>query len=73
MTVGFLSTAAFIAGLPLVPFWGAWADRYSRKAIIVRSAAVETVLFLLLSAGRTRCGSSSCSCRWPVWCWATPA
>jgi MFS family permease len=50
ITVGFLSTAAFIAGLPLVPFWGAWADRYSRKVIVVRSAAVEMVLFLLLSA-----------------------
>ena len=50
ITVGFLSTAAFIAGLPLVPFWGAWADRYSRKAIVVRSAAVEMVLFLLLAA-----------------------
>jgi len=49
VTVGILSVGAFIAGLPLVPFWGAWADRYSRKAVIVRSAAVETVLFLLLS------------------------
>lgn len=49
VTVGILSVAAFIAGLPLVPFWGAWADRYSRKAVIVRSAAVEMVLFLLLS------------------------
>lgn len=49
VTVGFLSVAAFIAGLPLVPFWGAWADRYSRKAVIVRSAVVEMVLFLLLS------------------------
>ena len=52
MTVGILSVAAFIAGLPLVPFWGAWADRYSRKVVIVRSAAFaveESVLFLLLS------------------------
>jgi len=49
VTVGVLSVAAFIAGLPLVPFWGAWADRYSRKLVIVRSAAVETALFLLLS------------------------
>ena len=49
VTVGILSVGAFIAGLPLVPFWGAWADRYSRKAVVVRSAAVETVLFLLLS------------------------
>lgn len=49
VTVGILSVAAFIAGLPLVPFWGAWADRYSRKLVIVRSSAVESVLFLLLS------------------------
>ena len=48
-TVGFLSTAALIAGLPLVPFWGAWADRYSRKLVVVRSAVVEALLFLLLS------------------------
>lgn len=47
--VGLLSSAALLAGLPLVPFWGAWADRYSRKAIIVRSAVVEGVLFLLLA------------------------
>lgn len=47
--VGLLSSAALLAGLPLVPFWGAWADRYSRKAIVVRSAVVEAVLFLLLA------------------------
>jgi len=47
--VGLLSSAALLAGLPLVPFWGAWADRYSRKAIIVRSAVVEAILFLLLA------------------------
>ena len=32
-----------------MPFWGAWADRYSRKVIIVRSAVVEAVLFVLLA------------------------
>lgn len=48
-TVGLLSTASLLAGLPLVPFWGAWADRYSRKVIIVRSAVVEAVLFLFLA------------------------
>ncbi|MEA2621901.1 MAG: transporter, family, multidrug resistance protein [Chloroflexota bacterium] len=48
-TVGLLSTTALLVGLPLVPFWGAWADRYSRKVIVVRSAVVEGVLFLLLS------------------------
>lgn len=47
--VGLLSTASLLAGLPLVPFWGAWADKYSRKAIIVRSAVVEAILFLLLA------------------------
>jgi len=30
-----------IAGLPFLPFWGALADRYSRKPIIVRSFVVE--------------------------------
>ena len=47
-TVGLLATSALLIGLPLVPFWGAWADRYSRKLIIVRSAVVEALLFLLL-------------------------
>ena len=47
--VGLLSSAALLAGLPLVPFWGAWADRFSRKAVVVRSAVVEAVLFLLLA------------------------
>jgi MFS family permease len=47
-TVGLLSAASLLIGLPLVPFWGAWADRYSRKAIIVRSAIVEALLFAFL-------------------------
>jgi MFS family permease len=51
-TVGLLTTASLLAGLPLVPFWGAWADRYSRKAVIVRSAVVEAVLFLLMALVR---------------------
>ena len=33
--------ARFVLGLPLVPLWGVWADKYSRKAVIVRSALVE--------------------------------
>jgi MFS family permease len=48
-TVGLLSTTALLIGLPLVPFWGAWADRYNRKVVVVRSAIVEGLLFLLLS------------------------
>jgi DHA1 family multidrug resistance protein-like MFS transporter len=47
-TVGLLSVVVLLLGLPLVPFWGAWADRYSRKLIIVRSAVVEAALFLFL-------------------------
>lgn len=50
--VGLLSSAALLAGLPLVPFLGAWADRYSRKAVVVRSAVVEAALFLLLAVVR---------------------
>src|SRR5579884_3179117 len=42
---GILSGLGFVFGLPLLPFWGVWADRYSRKLIIVRSAYIEGVLF----------------------------
>ncbi|HEY7835601.1 MAG TPA: MFS transporter [Ktedonobacterales bacterium] len=42
---GILSALGFVIGLPLLPFWGVWADRYSRKLIIVRSAYVEGLLF----------------------------
>lgn len=44
--VGLFSALIFVVGAPLVPLWGAWADRYSRKAVIVRSALVEAVVFL---------------------------
>jgi DHA1 family multidrug resistance protein-like MFS transporter len=49
ITVGYLSAAALFFGLPLVPFWGVWADKYSRKAIVVRSAVVEAALFVTLA------------------------
>jgi MFS family permease len=49
ITVGFLSAASLFFGLPLVPFWGVWADKYSRKAIVVRSAVVEAALFVTLA------------------------
>ncbi len=44
---GVLAASAFVLGLPLAPFWGVWADRYSRKLIIVRSAYIEALLFLV--------------------------
>jgi MFS transporter, DHA1 family, multidrug resistance protein len=44
---GVLAALGFVIGLPLLPFWGVWADRYSRKLIIVRSAYVEGVMFMV--------------------------
>ena len=39
---------------PLAPFWGALAERYSRRLVIVRSQYIETVahLMLVVRAGR---------------------
>ncbi len=50
--VGLFSSLIFIVGAPLVPLWGVWADKYSRKAVIVRSALVEAVVFGLAAAAR---------------------
>jgi DHA1 family multidrug resistance protein-like MFS transporter len=46
---GILAALGFVIGLPLLPFWGVWADRYGRKLIIVRSAYVEMVVFSLVA------------------------
>jgi MFS transporter, DHA1 family, multidrug resistance protein len=40
-----MSSLGWILALPLAPFWGVFADRYSRKLIIVRSAAIEAIVF----------------------------
>ena len=40
-----ISSIGWVLALPLAPFWGVLADRYSRKLIIVRSAAIEAVIF----------------------------
>jgi MFS family permease len=40
-----ISSLGWIIALPLAPFWGVLADRYSRKAVIVRSAVFEAVIF----------------------------
>src|SRR6266566_1762408 len=40
-----ISSLGWVLALPLAPFWGVLADRYSRKLIIVRSAVLEAVLF----------------------------
>lgn len=54
--VGILSAITFVAGLPLVPLWGIWAQRYGGKAVIIRSAYVETVVFLLLGISHSLAG-----------------
>src|SRR5260221_14563454 len=43
--VGLFSSLLFVLGMPLVPLWGVWADRYSRKAVLARSAVVEAAVF----------------------------
>jgi MFS family permease len=39
--IGLFSSLVFVVGAPLVPLWGVWADKYSRKAVIIRSSIVE--------------------------------
>jgi len=48
--LGLLFSLFFVAGLPLIPLWGVWADKYSRKAVVIRSALVEAVVFLAVAA-----------------------
>src|SRR5262245_51450291 len=50
--VGIFSALIFIVGAPLVPLWGVWADKYSRKAVIVRSALVEALVFACIALSR---------------------
>ncbi|HKV88652.1 MAG TPA: MFS transporter [Candidatus Dormibacteraeota bacterium] len=51
---GYLNAAFFLFGLPLVPYWGVWAERYGRIVIIARSAFVEMVVFAILWVGQNR-------------------
>jgi len=48
--LGLLFSLFFVAGLPLIPLWGVWADKYSRKAVVIRSALVEAVVFMAVAA-----------------------
>src|ERR1700674_3049200 len=40
-----MTSLGWILALPLAPFWGVFADRYSRKLVIVRSAVIEALVF----------------------------
>src|SRR5438309_4861902 len=51
---GYLNAAFFLFGLPLVPFWGVWSERYGRIPIIARSAFVEMVVFAVLWLAQNR-------------------
>jgi DHA1 family multidrug resistance protein-like MFS transporter len=51
---GYLNAAFFLFGLPLVPFWGVWSERYGRIPIVARSAFVEMVVFAGLWFARNR-------------------
>ena len=51
--VGILGALFFLTGLPLIPLWGVWADKYSRKAVIIRSALVEALVFGVIAASQT--------------------
>ncbi|MGZ3357597.1 MAG: MFS transporter [Isosphaeraceae bacterium] len=50
--VGLLGSLFFLSGLPFIPLWGVWADKYSRKAVIIRSALVEAVVFAVVAASQ---------------------
>src|SRR4051794_30467254 len=50
--VGLFGSLIFVVGAPLVPLWGVWADKYSRKLVIVRSALVEAVVFAAVALSR---------------------
>ena len=50
--VGLFGALIFVVGMPLVPLWGVWADKYSRKAVIVRSCVVEAVVFAAVALSR---------------------
>jgi MFS family permease len=50
--VGTFTSLMFVLGLPLVPLWGVWADKYSRKAVIIRSALVEAAVFAAIALSR---------------------
>jgi len=50
--VGLFSALIFVVGMPLVPLWGVWADLYSRKAVVARSAIVEAIVFSCVALSR---------------------
>jgi MFS family permease len=54
--VGILSAVTFVVGLPLVPLWGVWAERYGGKIVVIRSAYVEMIVFVVLALSHSLIG-----------------
>ncbi len=50
---GALAAGSFVVGLPLVPFWGVWAEKYGRRAVIARSAYVEALVLLFVAVSHS--------------------
>jgi MFS family permease len=47
---GLFTSLIFVFGIFLVPFWGVWADKYSRRLVIVRSAVIQAVVLTGVAA-----------------------
>jgi MFS transporter, DHA1 family, multidrug resistance protein len=43
---GMLSALGFVLGLPLLPFWAVWADKYGRKIVIIRSSVFAALIYV---------------------------
>lgn len=46
---GLTTAAMFSVAFPLAPLWGSLAERYSRKAVIVRSQYIEALGYLMVA------------------------
>ena len=53
LLVGWITAASNGLGIPFLPFWGALADRYSRKPIIIRSFGVLLLAAILAYFARS--------------------
>src|SRR4051794_25737990 len=46
---GILYTVMLGVAFPLAPFWGALAERFSRRLVIARSQYLETISYLIMA------------------------
>ncbi len=49
---GLLAAFGWIIGLPLLPFWGVWGDRYGRKLVIIRSSVAAAMVYAVAGLSR---------------------